>query len=125
MTVVADATVDAQPVAADPGFQPADGREWFARHVSADPLRLVIELDPRSDIVVLDHDETTGSFRASLGHVGALARRPRSAEPWDLGWPNVRYRWSTTRWDWALYFYGAAPTARSVEALIEHLGDGV
>jgi hypothetical protein len=38
-------------------------------------------------------------------NVAELARRPRSAQWWHLGWSEVTHRWSDPAWDWALYAY--------------------
>src|SRR5882757_495114 len=97
-------------------------RQWFNDNVTGSQLRVEVDLAP----FVHEHDEQTGAFQASLGenHGGILARRPRSSEPWDLGWSETQHRWSTGRWDWALTFYGdQQPTASSVEALKQQLAE--
>ena len=85
------------------------------------PLRVELNLG----VLVHEHDDATGAFQASLGNgqIGQLARRPRAEEPWDLQWNEVQHRWSTPRWDWALSFHDEEPTAHSVEALKQQLGD--
>lgn len=95
--------------------------EWFARHVSAEPIRVELDLE----VVVHDIDEATGAFEATLGAagIGMLARRLRSDEPWDLPWSQVQSRWRTERWDWALTVLYDRPTGRSVTALQQQLGD--
>jgi hypothetical protein len=72
-------------------------RSWFATNVAALPLQVTLELTP----VVHEYDETTGAFQAGLddGHLGHLARRPRSNEPWELGWAAGGHRWSTPGWE--------------------------
>jgi len=100
----------------------AERHQWFSANVTNSPLRVEVNLRP----FVHEYDELTGAFQASLGenHGGILARRPRSSEPWDLGWSETQHRWSTRRWDWALTFYGdQQPTASSVEALKQQLAD--
>jgi len=97
-------------------------RQWFNDNVTGSQLRVEVDLAP----FVHEHDEQTGAFQASLGenHGGILARRPRSSEPWDLGWSETQHRWSTRRWEWALTFYGdQQPTASSVEALKQQLAE--
>lgn len=105
---------------ADWDQQAAPGREWFAGHVSAAPLR--VELNLR--VLVHEYDDT-GAFEATLGAqpIGMLARRPRSADPWDLRWDEVQHRWSTPRWDWALSFFDDQPSAESIEALRRQLDE--
>jgi len=68
-------------------------RQWFADNVSPMPLRIELNLTAH----VHEYDERTGSFEASLGdgHLGLLARRLRSDEPWDLHWFDVQHRWSS------------------------------
>lgn len=98
------------------------GRQlWFTEHVTARPLRVEVNLD----VLVHEYDDATGAFQASLGsgHIGMLARRPRSDEPWDLHWHEVQHRWSTPRWDWALNFDDVGPTAEGVRALKDQLDD--
>ena len=103
---------DARQAAAD------RDREWFARHVTDQPLTIEIAVD----VMLLQHDSATGAFEASLGTVGALARRPRSDEPWDPGWSEIHTRWSTDRWDWALTFFDGAPTTSGLSAIRRSLG---
>lgn len=105
----------------DHDLDAARRQEWFARHITAEPLRVELDLE----VVVHDVDETTGAFEASLGAagIGMLARRPRSDEPWDLQWQQVQFRWRTRRWDWALTCLDDRPTGRNVEALQRQLGD--
>jgi hypothetical protein len=94
-------------------------RQWFADHVTGGPLHIELELD----VLVHRHDDA-GEFEASLGkhHIGMLARRPRSNQPWDLHWQHVQHRWRTPRWDWAMTFYDDIATADSIEALKQQLG---
>ncbi|HZE48712.1 MAG TPA: hypothetical protein VE074_04070, partial [Jatrophihabitantaceae bacterium] len=97
-------------------------RQWFSDNVTRSPLRVEFAITP----FIHEYDERTGSFQARLGEFrgGMLARRPRSSEPWDLGWSETQHRWSTARWDWALTFYGdQQPTASSVEALKQQLAE--
>ena len=98
----------------------APGRAWFADNVTAGPLRVELDLA----VLVHEHDEATGAFEATLGSqpVGALARRPRSEDPWDLRWDSVEHRWSTPRWDWALTFFEDEATPEGVDALKHRLG---
>lgn len=97
----------------------AERRRWFTDNVTAMPLRVELGLT----VLVHDYDETTGAFQASLGdgHIGSLARRPRSDEPWDLQWAETQHRWHTARWDWAMTFYQDQPTPESVQALKRQL----
>lgn len=75
-------------------------QEWFRANVTDQPI------GPAGQPVrVLLHEWSgDGSFQASLDGAldGGLARRPRSATWWNLGWSNVTHRWSDSRWDWAL-----------------------
>ena len=96
-----------------------DDRQWFARRVTDRPLTVELGLD----ISLHEHDDATGAFEASLGSFGALARRPRSAAPWELSWSEVPVRWSTDRWDWAVTFFDVTPTAAAITALQRTLGD--
>jgi hypothetical protein len=93
---------------------------WFAANVTAEPLRAEFTLEVA---YVHEYDQVTGSFQASLGqhHVGMLARRPHSVEPWDLRWAEIQHRWSSARWDWALNFHHDQPTSESVEAILRQL----
>jgi hypothetical protein len=73
---------------------------WFANNVTDEPL-----FHAGEPIEVLLHTwNDDGSFEASFdgGLDGAIARRPKSTEWWDLGWSEVTHRWSDNRWDWAL-----------------------
>jgi len=96
-------------------------RRWFAEHVTSTPLRVELDLA----VLVHVYDETSGAFEASLGerHLGSLARRPHSDEPWELHWHEAGHRWSTARWDWALSFPGDQPSKDSVERIKRHLSD--
>jgi hypothetical protein len=80
----------------------AERAEWFRANVGPLPLRL--ELDLSVHVHVYEPD---GSFEASIGesHLGALARRPSSAEDWPLSWSEIQHRWSADGWDWALSIY--------------------
>lgn len=95
-------------------------RQWFAEHVTASPIRLELNLD----VLVHQHD-ATGAFQASLGNhaIGMLARRPRSDQPWHLGWLHVQHRWSTPSWDWALTFHDDTPSADSIDNLKRQLSE--
>jgi hypothetical protein len=62
-------------------------------------------------------DDATGAFEATLGEgfgQALLARRPRSAEPWDLSWSAVQHRWSTPLHDWAFTAVDVRPTAEGL-----------
>ncbi|NEW26536.1 hypothetical protein [Nocardia cyriacigeorgica] len=99
-------------------------REWFARTVTPEPLSIQVDV-PLDIETVHEFDEATGAFTASLGRPpfwSMLARRPRSAEPWELGWAGSVHRWSTAEFDWALRVDGAEPTAQSLARLRELLG---
>jgi hypothetical protein len=99
----------------------ARGRDWFAANVTPVPLRAEF---PLAIAFVHEYDDATGAFQAILGegHIGMLARRPRSTEPWELGWSEIQHRWSSPRWDWALTFYREhQPTPASVDALKHRL----
>lgn len=76
----------------------AVSRAWAEQNVLPGPLRVEVELDLQIHV----YDET-GAFEASLGagFQGMLARRPRSAAEWELGWNVIQRRWSDDRWDWA------------------------
>jgi hypothetical protein len=95
-------------------------RRWFAEHVTAHPLHL----DMNTTVFVHEYDDVSGSFQASLGdgHLGALARRPRSDEPWELHWHDVQHRWSTQEWDWAMTFFQDSATTDGVEDFKRQLG---
>jgi hypothetical protein len=100
----------------------AQRRRWFTDNVTELPLRVELSFA----VLVHEYDDTTGAFQASLGdgHIGMLARRPRSDEPWDLHWAETQHRWQTTRWDWALTFYQDQPTPDGIEALKRQLDPG-
>ena len=93
-------------------------RAWFTANVAPIPLPVEIAVD-----VHVHHREDDGSFEASIDRVGSLARRPRSAEPWVLGWACIDHRWTTERWDWALHCYDGKLTERGLENLKAHLRD--
>lgn len=101
----------------------ADGqrrRRWFADNVTARPLRVELDVPVWW---VHEYDDDTGAFQASLGTdpTGLLARRPTSPEPWELGWSEVGYRWSSRGWDWAVTFHSARLTDAGLQALKEQL----
>lgn len=90
-------------------------RDWFARNVTDSPLTVRVPLDLAVDYVHT-HDDATGAFEASIGTgllSGSLARRARSAEPWDLSWIESAYRWSTDEHDWAVYLHHRAELDRA------------
>lgn len=98
----------------------APGRAWFAENVTAQPLRVELELQ----VLVHEYDDVTGAFEATVGSqpIGSRARRPRSEDPWDLRWDAVQHRWATPRWDWALTFFEDEATPDGVTALQRRLG---
>lgn len=95
----------------------ASRREWFTANVAALPLAVEISVD----VLVHDRDDD-GRFEASFDR-GSLARRPRSDEPWDLGWQKVDHRWSTARWDWAVSTWEGPLTAHGLASLQEQCRD--
>lgn len=101
--------------------------DWFRARVTSVPLRAEVTLDLTVDWVHT-YDEHSGAFEAALdggrgNRGGALARRPRSTEPWPLGWSRVDHRWSTSRWDWALTLDGTTLTEDGRAAMQRQLGD--
>lgn len=100
----------------------AKGRGWFTDHVAPLPLRATLDLS----VWVNRYDDQNGAFEATLGagHLGALARRPRSQEPWDLSWAAVQHRWSTPRWDWAVTLFHDELTPAGLEGLRQRLDAG-
>jgi catechol 2,3-dioxygenase-like lactoylglutathione lyase family enzyme len=72
---------------------------WFEANVGHPPLCAQINLD----VLVNEFDEVTGAFYATLGHrhLGSLARRPHSNEPWEVAERDAARRWSDERFDWA------------------------
>lgn len=100
-------------------------RQWFRDNVTDVPLRARIEVDLSVDYVHTFDDN--GAFEASIGQrflSGSLARRPRSAEPWELRWSGVVHRWSTTRFDWALSLHDSVVTPESLRELQSQLHPG-
>ncbi|WNB86087.1 hypothetical protein [Cellulomonas sp. ATA003] len=88
--------------------QEADRRrwaDWFGDAVG--PLERTAVVGVELDLTVQwvhTFDPATGAFEASLGKdftTATLARRPRSAEPWDLSGAGIHHRWSTADHDWA------------------------
>ncbi len=101
----------------------ADGarrRTWFTGNVAPLPLRVELDLT----VWVHEYDDD-GAFQASVGAdpIGMLARRPRSTDPWDLGWSDTQHTWSTQRWDWALSIVSdGGLTPSGLDALKRQLG---
>jgi hypothetical protein len=92
--------------------------EWFAANVATEALRVELTLEPH-----LHEWEEDGSFQASRGQVGVLARRPRSDTVWKRGWPDDAHRWSTERWDWAVQFHQNSPTEAGLIAFERQFHD--
>jgi hypothetical protein len=69
--------------------------------------------------VMLHACEDDGSFEASLGHLGSLARRPRGTSHWELHWHEVTHRWSDARWDWALSIQDGGPLPEDALARLQ------
>ncbi|QCQ92324.1 LolA family protein [Rhodococcus sp. SGAir0479] len=100
--------------------------EWFRATVAADLPAVRVPLTPRVE-AVHTLDETTGAFRASItaGLVsGMLARRVRSAEPWNLKWPGTVARWATSGFEWAVTLHGVDLDAAALGALQRALHPG-
>lgn len=97
--------------------------EWFRANVTTAALEAEVTY-PLPVEAVHEHNEATGAFLASLGdvhHHGMLARRPRSTQPWNLGWSRVQHQWSTPSWDWAVNLDHAALTPAALQALKRQL----
>jgi hypothetical protein len=97
-------------------------RAWVAENVSAQPLR--VELDV--DIQLHWWDGATGAFEASIADgEGSLARRPVSADPWEShGWREHQHTWSDDRWDWELTMRSMALAPGALEAIKRQLSAG-
>lgn len=73
---------------------------WFTEHVLSGPLRVGAVL-PLSRVHALD--EESGAVTVSFGRSSVLVyRRPRSTGKWAPDAPSAQ-RWSTGRWDRAVY----------------------
>jgi hypothetical protein len=94
-------------------------RDWFTASVASLPLPMHMLAGVR----VHTYDSLTGAFEASIeaGGLGTLERRPRSSEPWELGWHEVQHRWTDDTWDWALSVYDTTFGEEGLAVLRQHL----
>jgi hypothetical protein len=94
---------------------------WFTANVAPAPFTVEVTWGVRLHRF---HDD--GTFEASLGTQGGgmLARRPRSADDWDLHWSEVQHRWTTGGWEWALTIHDASLTVAGLLQLREQLARG-
>ncbi len=94
---------------------------WFSEQVAPLPLRLEVACP----VLVHDFDAETGTFQASLGHLGMLARRPVGTPgDWPLGWDEPGQRWRDERWEWAVRLYRDELTEAGLAELRRQLGSG-
>lgn len=103
----------------------AQRQRWFRENVTAIPLRTHVRMD--LDVQYVHTYDDTGAFQASIGQrglSGSLARRPRSAEPWELRWSGPVHRWSTARFDWALSLHDLVLTPESLREIQSQLHPG-